>query len=32
MKLSKANLKKYEEEADEAFLVRADIDRKFDKY
>jgi len=32
MKIAKANLKKYEKEADEAFLVRADIDRKLDKY
>ncbi|CAB4144604.1 hypothetical protein UFOVP459_44 [uncultured Caudovirales phage] len=32
MAVAKANLKKYEEEADEAFLLRADIDRKFDKY
>jgi hypothetical protein len=32
MKLARANLKKYEEEADEAFLVRSEINRKLNKY
>lgn len=32
MDIARNNLKKYKEEADESFLTRASVDKKWDKY